>query len=69
MNDIESKLIDKYGRGRESIKDLDEALNLLNIYGAGECELCFHKSIRDQVYKQFTNDSLEKLHIHQAVDK
>lgn len=52
MNEIEKKLIDKYEHGRESIKDLDEALNLLCIHGEG-CELCIHKSIREKAYKEF----------------
>ncbi|MDP3119779.1 MAG: hypothetical protein Q8N01_05145 [Sulfuricurvum sp.] len=60
MSDIEKKLIDKYGTGRESIKDLGEALNLLNIYGE-ECELCIHKSIKAQVYKEFKSKLEEKI--------
>lgn len=55
MNDIEKKLIDKYEAGRESIKDLGEALNLLSVYGEGECELCIHNSIRAEAYKKFKN--------------
>ena len=52
MNDAEKNLIDKYGAGQESIKDLDEALNLLRIYGE-ECELCIHKSIREKAYIEY----------------
>ena len=52
MNEIENKLIYKYGAEKESIKDLSEALNLLHIHGE-ECELCIHKSIREQVYNEF----------------
>jgi len=59
MSDIEKKLIDKYGTGRESIKDLDEALNLLNVYGE-ECELCIHKSIKAQAYREFKSRSEKK---------
>jgi len=56
MNDIEIKLIEKYGHGREAIKDLDEALNLLRIHGEG-CELCIHKSIRVKAYNEFKKQS------------
>ncbi len=52
MNEVENKLIDKYGAEKESVKDLREALNLLRIHGE-ECELCIHKSIREQAYKEF----------------
>ena len=52
MNEIEKKLIDKYGFERESIKDPGEALGLLRIHGEG-FELCIHQSIREQVYKEF----------------
>lgn len=51
MNDAE--LIEKYGSKRESIKDLEDALNLLRIYG-GDCELCIHQSIRKEAYAEFT---------------
>ncbi|WP_426357873.1 hypothetical protein ACPUVO_15670 [Pseudocolwellia sp. HL-MZ19] len=50
QHDIEKTLINKYGSGREKIKDLDEALNLISIYGE-DCELCIHSSIREKVYK------------------
>ena len=53
MNKIEKKLVDKYGRDRGSIKDLGEAINLLSVYGEGECELCIHNSIRAEAYKEF----------------
>lgn len=52
MNEIEKKLIAKYGIEKESIKDLREALNLLRIHGE-ECELCIDKSIREQAYIEF----------------
>ena len=52
MNTNEENLLEKYGSSKESIKDLDEALNLLRIYGE-ECEMCIHKSIREQAYKIF----------------
>lgn len=52
MDDIEKKLIDKYGKGRESIKDMAEAVNLLCIYGE-KCELCIHASIRAEAYEKF----------------
>jgi hypothetical protein len=50
QQDIEKTLIDKYGTGREKIEDLDEALNLLSIYGE-DCELCIHSSIREKAYQ------------------
>jgi hypothetical protein len=52
MSEIEKELNDKYGKGRESIKDLGEALNLLSIYGK-ECALCIDPSIRAQAYEEF----------------
>jgi len=52
MNDTEKELISKYGHGRESIKDLGEALNLLCIYGE-KCELCISQSIRGEAYRKF----------------
>ncbi len=52
MKELERKLIDKYGAEKESIKDLREALNLLRIHG-DKCELCIHKSIREQAYKKY----------------
>ena len=51
MSDIEQKLIQKYGVGKDSIKDLEEALNLLRIHGE-KCEPCIHQSIREQAYKE-----------------
>lgn len=54
MNDIEKELIAKYDTGKESIKDLEEAVNLLRIHGE-ECELCIHQSIRAQAYKKLQN--------------
>ncbi len=52
MNEIEKELIAKYDTGRESIKDLDAAVNLLRIHGE-KCDLCIHQSIREQAYKKF----------------
>lgn len=45
-------LFEKYGVGRSSINDIDEALNLLNIYGDA-CLLCINESIRSEAYKKF----------------
>lgn len=56
MNEIEEKYIGKYGAKKESIKDLREALNLLRIHGE-ECELCIHKSIREQAYNEFNKSA------------
>lgn len=52
MNEKDQELIARFNTGKESIKDLEEALNLLRIHGE-ECELCIHRSIREQVYKEF----------------
>ncbi|WP_299081146.1 hypothetical protein [uncultured Paraglaciecola sp.] len=54
MKDDEKGVTDKVITEKESIKDLDEAMNLLNIYGE-DCELRIHKSIREQAFKLFKN--------------
>lgn len=54
MNEIDKQLHAIYGCGKESIKDVNEALNLLRIHGE-KCEVCFHRSIREKVYKKFKN--------------
>ncbi len=55
MQDSNKELIEKFGKGRDEILDIGEALNLLGVYGE-KCELCIHSSIREQVYKQFKKD-------------
>jgi hypothetical protein len=57
ISDIEKEAIEKYTTGEELIKDLYQAINILNIHGEAS-EKAIDSSIREQAFNAYRKSKI-----------